>query len=108
MKKTLATVLLAALLTLTACEAAEPPEDTVSAGSPSDTAQSSEEISRLAMELTFDNASPEDQRSVCLGLELYGREQSKENLQALVPPQDRDQTDWDAAVDYLIERCALR
>jgi hypothetical protein len=120
MKKLIASLALAAsLVLLTSCDDGEPETtgDEASIGQDSgwslgeDPAEGLDEdtrseISRLAMQLTFDTSTPEDRRNICLGLALYGREWSKDNLQALVPLEERDDTDWDASVDYLEERCA--
>lgn len=117
MRKSIAAfALVAALLSTAACGSDTEPsqeETTSDWASEPDTTDTDEsldraEISRIAMEITFDSSTPEEQAKVCLGIELYGREWSKQNLQAWVSPEARENTDWDASVDYLIERCAQR
>lgn len=66
------------------------------------------EKSRADMALTWAATPEADKDQICLGLDLYGWEWTKTNFQAHVPPERRDETNWDAAVAYTVERCSER
>lgn len=66
------------------------------------------ERSRAGMALAWAAASEVEREQICMGLDLYGWEWTRENFMSRVPPEERDRTDWDVAVAYTAERCVER
>lgn len=120
MKKRL--ILLAALCALlTACGGTgEPstPEETYEspAESPAAVEEPTEvptfdtgELTKLAMEMTWTQAKESDKDLMCMGLNSFGREWAKANLESGANKGDTGmELDWDVAVDILVVQCAGR
>lgn len=118
MKKRL--ILLAALCALlTACggtgEAATP-EKTYEASAEAPTAArevstpptlDTDEVTRMAIEITWDGSSEYDKGLICMSLDTFGREWAKANLSQGVIANGGDAADlnWDVAVDVLTVKC---
>lgn len=64
--------------------------------------------SRADMALSWASLSEWDRDQLCLGLEGNGWDSTREGLRNGASPEKRETTNWDAAVAYVVERCAER
>lgn len=64
--------------------------------------------SRADMALSWASLSEQDRALICAGLENNGWDRTKEGFMNGATPERREATNWDAAVAYVVDRCAER
>lgn len=108
-RHTIAAILTATLLGLTACVSPEPtpaaPATATVEPAPTLTPDDTNDMTQIIVDITWDETSEADRNSMCDGIDLFGPEWAADEME---DGAGDESVDWDRAAELVETKCAQR